>query len=147
MENVVIVLGIVLSLFSSILIITFNKKRKLHKYILAGILMIFSWYNFVYLLVLNSWILDFPYFLRVGRPFYLAIPPLSCLYVKYIVLKQDKFIKSDFLHFIPSLVILTDVGFYYLSSYSIAGDIAFLVVNNLTDAYQLASGYISGKSF
>jgi len=147
MENVVIVLGIVLSLFSSVIIITFNKKRKLHKYILAGIFLIFSWYNFIYLFVLNSWILDFPYFLRIGRPFYLAIPPLSYLYIKHIVLKKNKFVKSDILHFIPSLVVIADVGFYYLNSYSLADDIAFLVVNNLKDAYQLASGFIPGEFF
>jgi len=147
MDNHITVLSIILTFFTGALMLAFNKSKRAYTTMLGSILLIFSWYTFIHLAVLNSWITQFPYLLRIGRPFYFAIPPLSYLYIKYVIYRKDKFFKSDYLHFIPCFIIFADILCYYLNNYLDPQKIAFEPVEDIPQGAKMTAGFISEITF
>ncbi len=63
--------------------------------LLAVVIFGWSWYVFIYLMILSGHLKEFHHLFRVGSPLYYLIPPLSCLYVRSILHDESRFRKLD----------------------------------------------------
>lgn len=112
-EDVVAILSILLTFLSGVLIVAFNKSKAIPGFLLATIFIIFSLYSFIYFVKGNTSIFYFHYLLQICKSLYLALAPLCYLYFKYVIFRKQKISKQDYLHFIPSLIVLLDIVYHY----------------------------------
>ncbi len=94
------------------------KNRKSLAYTYFGVYnLITAWGFLISFLLASGLILEYPHFFRTAAPFHYLWGPLSYLFIRNLLSSDNRFYKTDFLHFIPFLLHLAELmPFYFTSS-------------------------------
>lgn len=93
------------------------KNRKSLAYTFFGVYnLITAWGFLVSFLLASGLILEYPHFFRTAAPLHYLWGPLSYLFIRNLLSSDNRFYKTDFLHFIPFLLHLAELVPFYFSS-------------------------------
>jgi AraC-like DNA-binding protein len=120
-----------LNLYLSIIIVVFNVKINKNAIYLAGFLFSLCIFGILHNLTFDE---DSPFVLALFRGHFLpaiyAMGPLLYFYVRGTVTDQSKLKKSDYLHFVPSVISYITIIPYLLSPFSYKLEMAKLIIEN-----------------
>lgn len=130
-----------------ILLIKKNSLRSFSDYILSSFILFQIWAALIYLLVFTENITEVPYLYRTAAPFTLLISPSGYLYVRSVILNENKFQKLDYIHLLPFIIFFINYLPFYLSDNSFKLEVINKVISdkNLAIEYQL--GILPEKTF
>ncbi len=96
------------------------KNRKSLAYTYFGLYnLITAWGFLISFLLASGLILEYPHFFRTAAPFHYLWGPLSYLFIRNLLSSDNRFYKTDFLHFIPFLLHLAELMPFYFSSFDV----------------------------
>lgn len=92
------------------------KNRKSLAYTYFGVYnLITAWGFLISFLLASGLILEYPHFFRTAAPFHYLWGPLSYLFIRNLLSSDNRFYKTDFLHFIPFLLHLAELMPFYFT--------------------------------
>lgn len=109
-------LSVTLSVLVAIIFITRRNRDAVNRWLSSIIILTVAFQCIVFFIMSTGRLTDFWYLFRIGCPFYYLTPPLVYLYVKFILKKERKPYYHYLIHFIPFVVSIFDIGWYYYST-------------------------------
>jgi hypothetical protein len=101
--------------------------------------------NLVYVLIFSGQLIHFPFLLNLFISISFAGPACFFLYINAFLKDQYKFKKSDFLHFIPFLLLLIFGVIWFFYNTNESSTIAQNIVSNKSFIYSERFGLFTGK--
>jgi AraC-like DNA-binding protein len=101
--------------------------------------------NLVYVLIFSGLLIHFPFLLNLFISISFAGPACFFLYINAFLKDQYKFKKSDFLHFIPFLLLLIFGVIWFFYNTNESSTIAQNIVSNKSFIYSERFGLFTGK--
>ena len=112
--------GFYFSLFSIgmlIGLVIITKNRKSLAYTFFGLYnLITAWGFLISFLLFSGLIIQYPHFFRTAAPLHYLWGPLSYLFVRNLLSSDNRFYKTDLLHFIPFVIHFVELIPFFLSS-------------------------------
>ena len=108
-QNAFYFLGVSLAFIVSFLLIRSTAEHKIANRLLGLAFFSMAWYNMAYLLALTGTYPHVYWLAGWGPPLAFLISPCAYLYVRMMLLKQNRFTKTDWWHFVPFLIFFVDL--------------------------------------
>lgn len=101
----------------------------------------------MFVIIESNILMEYPYLLRIGMPFYYLIPPLIYFYVSAILTEEPILKKSNLIHLFPFFVGLIDLSTYLLGS-DLEGKIVEIqsIKSSEMNIFEICSGFIPAIS-
>jgi AraC-like DNA-binding protein len=138
-------LGSIFFALLSIYLLLFSKNalRSFSNYIFSLILLLEVFFIITYLLIYSGGINQVPQLFKAPAPFNFLIPPLAYLYVRSMLLNENKISFTGLLHFIPFFLVFINYIPFYSLPVSQKVEIVHRVSENIYYALKYKSGIIS----
>lgn len=94
----------------------FNNRKSLAFSFFGTYILVSSWGFLVSFLITSKLIFEFPHFFRTAAPLHYLWGPLCYLFVRNLLTSNNKFYKTDILHFIPFFFHFFELIPFFLSS-------------------------------
>lgn len=136
-------LGVSLSIITSLLILFKINTNRLLQLNLLGLYFLFNGITFMfYLFIQHKIILHFPYLYKVPAPLTFLIAPLGYLYVRTTLYNEEKLKKSDLWHFVIFVFFCFNYTDFYFMNLNEKKIIVENVVNNFDLSYNRNDGLV-----
>jgi AraC-like DNA-binding protein len=134
-------ISFLLAFLAASVLLLFNQERKYSNRLLAYVLIILAFQNMMNIFIITHLVYNVPWLLRFFAPFTFLIGPFLYIYIRSVLNNESKFMKQDWLLFIPAVLVLINfIPFYLLSNDE---KILYLEQN----FFNKTSGQDSGKGF
>jgi AraC-like DNA-binding protein len=135
--------GIFCGFITSVLLFVQARRYQLHaNRLLSMIIFPMVWYAFIYLLIKTGAMSDVPGLFKAGSPLYYLIGPCSYLYVRSVIMGENRFRKWDWLHFLPAILHIIDLIPFYLTDAATKKQVILAIGRNFNESYPKGSGLI-----
>lgn len=115
--SVLFFINVIHGLFIAIILLSNIRKHNVGNIYLALLITIISFYQVKAIIVLEGYYESFPFLINFFMPFHFLIGPLFYLYIKFVADKETRFVKKNYIHFIPTLIcFFSFLPFYIMSN-------------------------------
>lgn len=140
--DVVIIGGVFCSFITSFILFTQSRYQLHANRLLSIVIFGIGWYAFLYLLIQTGWLSHVPGIYRIGSPLYYLGPPCAYLYVRSVIMDENRFRKWDWLHFLPAILHFIELLPFYFADAETKRQVVESITKNFNSSYQKGSGLV-----